>query len=176
MTRVIRKSKQRASGDAAALLSAVFAAELLAPGRCLWVVSPWISDVDLIDNTANAFDALEGFGPRHVRLSEVLVTLAEADCAIVVGTTEADSNDAFLSRMRRLFADRSLGNLLTIDVDSSNELHEKAITTDDAVIVGSMNITRNGIFVREEYLELRTDEEFVARARMDAFDRFGGRL
>jgi hypothetical protein len=39
-----------------------------------------------------------------------------------------------------------------------------------------MNITRNGIFVREEYLELRTDEEFVARARMDAFDRFGGRL
>ncbi len=176
MTRVIRKSKQRASGDAAALLSAVFAAELLAPSRCIWVVSPWISDVALIDNTANTFDALEAFGPRHVRLSELLCTLGEAGSAIVVGTTDADSNEAFLSRLKGLFADRRLVDLLTVDVDASNELHEKAITTDDAVIVGSMNITRNGIFVREEYLELRTDEEFVARARMDAFDRFGGRL
>jgi hypothetical protein len=176
MTRVIRKSKQRASGDAAALLSAVFAAELLAPSRCLWLVSPWISDVNLIDNTANTFDGLEAFGPRHVRLSELLVTLAESGCAVVVGTTVAESNDAFLSRLRRLFADGRLVDLLTIDLDASNELHEKAITTEDAVIVGSMNITRNGIFVREEYLELRTDEAFVARARMDAFDRFGGRL
>lgn len=176
MTRVIRKSRQRASGDAAALLSAVFAAELLAPSRCVWVVSPWISDVDLIDNTASTFDALEPWGPRRVRLSELLLTLAEAGCAVVVGTTEADSNDAFLARLRTLFSDRRLVDLLTVDLDASNELHEKAITTDDAVIVGSMNITRNGIFVREEYLELRTDEEFVARARMDAFDRFGGHL
>src|SRR5258708_25195079 len=163
MTRVIRKSRQRASGEAAALLSAVFAAELLAPSRCIWVVSPWISDVNLIDNRTDTFDALEAWGPRYVRLSELLVTLAETGCVVVVGTTEADSNDAFLARLRTLFSDRRLVDVLTVDVDASNELHEKAITTDDAVIVGSMNITNNGIFVREEYLELRTDDEFVAR-------------
>jgi hypothetical protein len=176
MTRVIRKSRQRASGEAAALLSAVFAAELLAPSRCVWVVSPWISDVKLIDNTADTFDALEVWGPRHVRLSEVLVTLADLGSAIVVGTTEAESNRPFLARVRALFSDRRLDALLTVDVDASNELHEKAITTDDAVIAGSMNITYNGIFVREEFVQLRTDDDFVSRARMDAYDRFGGRL
>ena len=39
-----------------------------------------------------------------------------------------------------------------------------------------MNITNNGVFVREEFIEFRRDEEFVARARMDAFERFGGVL
>ena len=54
--------------------------------------------------------------------------------------------------------------------------HEKAITGDDFVVVGSMNITNNGVFVREEFLEFRVDEEFVARSRMDAYERFGGVL
>ena len=176
MSRVIRKSRQRASGEAAALLAGVFAAELVAPSRCIWVVSPWISDVRLIDNRADAFAALRSWGPRHIRLSECLVTLAELGSWIVIGTTEADSNVGFLSRLGTLFRDRNIDQQLTIDVDASNELHEKAITTDDSVIAGSMNITNNGIFVREEFLELRTDEEFVVRSRMDAFERFGGRL
>jgi hypothetical protein len=36
-----------------------------------------------------------------------------------------------------------------------------------------MNITWYGVNLREEYLELRTEEDFVARARLDAMDRFG---
>ena len=39
-----------------------------------------------------------------------------------------------------------------------------------------MNITFNGIQVREELIDVRTEEAFVAQARMDAFDRFGGVL
>jgi hypothetical protein len=61
-------------------------------------------------------------------------------------------------------------------VDQSGLLHTKAITGDGFAVVGSMNITWNGIMLREEYLELRTEGEFVAQARMDAYDRFGGRL
>jgi hypothetical protein len=176
VTRVIRKSRQRASGEAAALLAAVFTAELLVPSRCIWIVSPWISDVQLVNNAANTFDALERWGSRPVRLTELLVTLAEAGTTVVIGTTDEASNAAFLSRTTTLFRDQRLTDLLVVDVDPTNELHEKAITTDDCVVAGSMNITNNGIFVREEYVEFRTDEEFVARARLDAFDRFGGRL
>lgn len=176
MSRVIRKSRQRASSEAAALLSGVFSAELLSPSKCIWVVSPWISDVRLIDNRADSFALLTRWGPRHVRLSEILTSVAEAGAFVVVGTTRAPGNVGFLSRVESLFRDRKLSERLTVDIDASNELHEKAITTDDAVIAGSMNITNNGIFVREEYVELRTDREFVSRARMDAYDRFGGRL
>lgn len=176
MSRVIRKSKRRASGEAAAMLGAVFAAELLAPSKCLWLVSPWISDVRLIDNRDGSFGALSEWGPRHIRLSEVLASLAAAETFVVIGTTADSSNTSFLDRLAALFAGRHLTDQLLVDVDPANELHEKAITTDDAVIAGSMNITNNGIFVREEYVELRTDVEFVSRSRMDAFDRFGGRL
>lgn len=176
MSRVIRKSRRRASGEAAALLGSVFAAELLSPSKCLWLVSPWISDVQLIDNRADSFGGLSEWGPRHVRLSEVLVSLADAGTFVVVGTTGDSSNTSFLRRLELSFAGRHLMDQLIVDIDPANELHEKAITTDDAVIAGSMNITNNGIFVREEYVELRTDVEFVSRSRMDAFDRFGGRL
>ena len=176
MTRVIRKSRARSSREAANLLSAIFAAELIRPSSCLWLVSPWISDIALIDNTTNGFEAVRGFGSRPIRLSEVLVTLAGLGTAVVVGTTSDVTNNAFRQRARRAFDDRGLGDRLLIDVDISGELHEKAVTGDDFVVSGSMNLTNNGVFVREEFIEFRTDEEFVARSRMDAYDRFGGVL
>ena len=77
MSRIIRKSHKKSSGEAALLLSSVFLAELLAPSKCLWIVSPWISDVPLIDNSADSIEPLRSFGPRFIRLTEVLVTLAE---------------------------------------------------------------------------------------------------
>ena len=176
MSRVIRKSRQRASAEAASLLSSVFSGELLAPSKCLWIVSPWISDIPVIDNTAGSFQPLQAFGPRQIRLSEVLAVLAGEGTTVVVGTTTAESNQLFKSRVKTAFRDRGLRDHLKINVDASNELHEKAITADDYVITGSMNITNNGVFVREEFIEFRRDSEFVARARMDSFERFGGKL
>lgn len=176
MTRVIRKSRARSSREAANLLGSIFAVELIRPSRCLWLVSPWISDIPIIDNTTNGFEAVRTFGPRPVRLSEVLVTLAGLGSTVVVGTTSDATNNAFRQRTRRLFEDRGLATRLSIDIDSSGELHEKAITGDDFVVSGSMNITNNGVFVREEFVEFRSDEEFVARSRMDAYERFGGVL
>jgi hypothetical protein len=176
VTRVIRKSRARSSGEAATLLGAIFVAELIRPSVCLWLVSPWISDIPVIDNTTNSFEAVRSLGPRPVRLSEVLVSLAGLGSTIVVGTTSDATNNTFRQRVHHLFDDRGLSSRLLIDVDSSGELHEKAITGDDFVVSGSMNITNNGVFVREEFIEFRCDEEFVARSRMDAYERFGGIL
>ena len=55
-------------------------------------------------------------------------------------------------------------------------LHTKSIVADDFALVGSMNLTYTGVHLREEYLELRTDQEFVSQARIDAFESFGGIL
>jgi phosphatidylserine/phosphatidylglycerophosphate/cardiolipin synthase-like enzyme len=176
MSRIIRKSNQRSSAEASHLLSTIFLAELLEPSKCLWIVSPWISDVPLIDNCTNSISSLRSFGPRFIRLTEILAKLAEEGTTVVVGTIDADSNHSFLTRIKSAFRDRDLEKQLIIDIDKSNKLHEKAITADDLTISGSMNITNNGIYVREEIIELHTNEDFVARARMDAFERFGGVL
>jgi hypothetical protein len=176
VNRVIRKSQARSSEEAARLLAALFATELVAPSTCLWLVSPWISNVPVIDNETATFDALAPWGTRPIRLSEVLATLAAAGSTLVIGTTADPHNADFLHQVRSQVDEVGAASQLHVSVDQSGLLHTKAITGDSFAVVGSMNITWNGIMLREEYLELRTEGEFVAQARMDAYDRFGGRL
>jgi hypothetical protein len=173
VNRVIRKSQVFSSTEAAQLLANLFAAELIAPSDCIWLVSPWISNIPILDNEVSSYGPLSRWGPRHVRLAEVLATLASAGSAIVIGTTADRHNNDFVAQLLNRAGELDAGHKVHIVRDRANLLHEKAITADDYSVVGSMNITWNGINVREEYLELRTDEEFVARARLDATDRFG---
>jgi len=162
--------------EAADLLAGLFSAELCSPSTCIWLVSPWISDVELVDNTAGGFDALARFGKRRIRLTEVLVTLADKGTHVVVGTATDAHNTRFLQRLQFLAEDLRVSDRLSVSIDPTENLHTKALTGDDFALAGSMNITFNGIQVREELIDLRTDESFVAQARMDAYDRFGGVL
>lgn len=176
MNRVVRKSQRTSASEAADLLAGLFAAEITSPSKSLWLVSPWISDVELIDNSAGTFSALSRFGKRRVRLTEVLVSLAERGCHVVIGTTSDAHNTRFIERLELLSSDLRVDDRITISIDESEQLHTKAITGDDYALSGSMNLTYNGIEVREELVDLRTDVEFVAQSRMDARDRFGGVL
>lgn len=176
VNRVIRKSKRNSTHEAAELLAGLFTAELVNSSKCLWMVSPWISDVELIDNSAGGFSSLSRYGKRRVRLTEILIALAVRGCHIVVGTTADEHNRAFIERLKQRASDARVVDMITIDVDPHLVLHTKAITGDDYTLSGSMNITYNGITVREESVDLRTDANFVAQARMDAYDRFGGVL
>ncbi|WP_020670653.1 phospholipase D-like domain-containing protein DpdK [Amycolatopsis nigrescens] len=176
MNRVIRKSRAQSASEALDLLGALFTAELLAPSKCIWLVSPWISDIEILDNVAGTYPVLDHYGKRVVRLSEVLGTLAADGARIVVATTLDAHNDAFTRRMGMLSRDLRVEHLVDIRTDPSGRLHTKALTGDGYALAGSMNITYNGVFIREEQIELRTDEEYVVQARMDAYDRFGGVL
>lgn len=176
MNRVIRKSQNASATEAADLLAGLFSAELCLPSKCLWLVSPWVSDVELLDNTAGTFGPLTRFGKRRIRLAEILVALASAGTHVVVGTTADPHNKRFLERLDLLASDLRVGDLITASVDASNLLHTKALIGDDFALAGSMNITFNGIQVREEHVDLRTDDAYVTQARMDAYDRFGGVL
>ncbi|TMQ95292.1 hypothetical protein ETD83_22660 [Actinomadura soli] len=176
MNRVIRKSSARSSHEVLDLLGALFAIELCYPGTCLWLVSPWISDVGVMDNTTGNFPALAPFGRQPARITEVLVTMAAEGTQIVVATTNDPHNDAFKRRLTVLARDLNVTANITIKTDPTGRLHTKSLTSDTYALAGSMNITYNGIHIREEQVELRTEADYVAQARMDAYDRFGGRL
>lgn len=176
VNRVIRKSHAQSASEALDLLGALLAAELVAPSECLWLVSPWVSDVEVLDNRVGAYDSLTRFGARPIRLAEVLVTLAAADATVVVATTPDRHNDFFLRRLTSLERDLQVANSVRIVVDRTGRLHTKALTGDDYALAGSMNITHSGLRFREEQIELHTEPSYVAQARMDAFDRFGGVL
>jgi hypothetical protein len=176
VNRVIRKSQSASVSEAADLLAGLFSAELCLPSVCLWLVSPWISDVELIDNSTGGFDTLARHGRRPIRLTEVLVTLASQGTHIVVGTTTDEHNTKFLHKLRLLAEDLRVADKFTISIDHTDNLHTKALTGDDFALSGSMNITFNGIQIREELIDLRTETSYVAEARMAAHERFGGVL
>ena len=176
MNRVIRKSRAQSAGEVLEMLGALFSAELVEPSRCVWLVSPWVSDVEVLDNSAGTYSALTNFGRRPIRLVEVLVTLAAEGAFVVVATTPDPHNDMFLRRLEVLQKDLRVEDRINVVVDRSGKLHTKALTGDDYAVAGSMNITYTGINLREEQVELHTNESYVAQARMDAFDRFGGVL
>ena len=131
------------------LLQNIFVAELLSPSSCLWLVSPWVSDIPVIDNRTNGFLSFE---PRWVRslvsLSQVLAKLLELGTTVHIATRPDDHNTAFLDRMRRLAEPDGL----SFHVHSAEELHEKGILADGFYLSGSMNFTFNGITLNEEFV------------------------
>ncbi|WHT23263.1 phospholipase D-like domain-containing protein DpdK [Crossiella sp. CA-258035] len=176
MNRVVRKSRVQSSVEVFDLLIALFTAELVRPSKCLWLVSPWISNVDLIDNSAGTYPVLSRFGRRPIRLAEIVITLAARGTHVVVGTTTDKHNEAFEYQVRTLAEDLDVAHRVTIDNAPPRTRHAKAVTGDDYALAGSMNITFNGIHILEEDVELKTDPAYVAQARMDAYSRFGGLL
>jgi hypothetical protein len=176
VNRVIRKSRAQSSAEVLEMLGALLSAELVAPSKCIWLVSPWVSDVEVLNNSAGTYSALTRFGRRPIRLAELLVTLASAGAYVVVATTPDNHNDMFLRRLKLLKTDLRVEDRVKVVMDRTGKLHTKALTGDDYTVAGSMNITYSGIHLREEQVELRTEQSYVAQARMDTFDRFGGVL
>ena len=76
-SRVIRKDSVYCNSQIRDLLQSLFAAEFICPSSHLWLVSAWVSDIPVLDNTGMGFAAISPrWGPRKIRLSEVLVELA----------------------------------------------------------------------------------------------------
>ena len=78
----------------------MFVAEVLQSSEEIWIVSPWISNVVLIDNRTGNFDALNPeWGRREIRLADVLATLMARGTLVNIITRSDASNDAFRTRM-----------------------------------------------------------------------------
>src|SRR3954447_19129991 len=112
-TRHIHKSSWRCQDEVKELLQAVFVGEMLAPSRCLWLASPWLSDIPIIDNRAGGFDALDSsWGPRVLRLAEVLRRCLRVGTTLVVATRPVAHNRPFLSQLELAGAELGVSSSL----------------------------------------------------------------
>ena len=151
------------------LLQSLIVGELIAPSRCIWLVSPWISDIPVIDNEANTFGQLAPEWPRsHVPLSKVLTRLLSAGTTVHIATRNEERNRSFLSIIDML---RSNAPLV---IHTSEELHEKGLLGDQYYLSGSMNFTMSGIQINEEFVHLLMDPADIAHNRVILTQRWGG--
>jgi hypothetical protein len=151
------------------LLQTLLVAELIAPSNCLWLVSPWVSDIPIIDNTANTFLALEPSWPRSkIRLVQVLATLTSLGTTVCIATRPDLHNRSFIEMLASL-ADNDY-----LKLHQAEELHTKGMLTDGFFLAGSMNFTFNGITVNEETLIYETDPEIISEQKLTFRSRWGG--
>lgn len=171
MTATPRHIHKRGAAEAIPdLLETIFAAELVAPSRCLWIVSPWISDVAVLDNGAYAYLSVEPSWPQGpVRLVRVLHKLLDLGSEVVVATRPIPSNEGFIRALRNGYDTNP--RLL---VRTAEELHTKGFLGDSFYLSGSMNLTIRGITINEEAVEYTTDPVVVAENRLEFRGRWGG--
>ena len=153
------------------LLQSLFVSELIAPSDCIWLVSPWISDIPIIDNRANTFVSLDHTWERtQVRLSQILCSLINSGTTVYVATRPDRHNQQFL----RAIEDYAPVGWRQKHVHIVEELHEKGLLGSDYYLAGSMNFTYNGIVVLEESAHFHTEPAIVAEQRIKFRDRWGG--
>ena len=151
-------------------LQSLFVAELIHPSTRIWISSPWINDINLIDNTARQFGSLVPSWPSSwIRMSDVFGALLDRGTEIVIISNHDPHNDELLSRVRSL-GETNPGKVRIIQTD---EVHEKGILTDNFTLDGSMNFTYRGINISQEYLGYRCDAQTVHERRIVLEERWG---
>ena len=150
------------------ILSAALLSELIFPGSSLWVVSGWITDVDVLDNAQGAYDAVLGDSPAAgCRLSQMLALIAAAGARVQVVTRPGGHNEIFVRRLRAATTD---SKRLHIVLDPA--VHEKTICGREWIFSGSMNFTVSGLGSNEEAVTYRVSSREAAQAQLDFAERW----
>lgn len=151
------------------LLQSIFVAEILVPSEELWLVSPWISDIPIINNEAGEFSSLVPEWDRApIRLSQVLHYLVEHFAHVYITTRAEEHNKSFLQALQKA----PQGHTGSIQVQESTLLHEKGLLGRDFFLSGSFNFTFYGISLNDEIAHLHTDPTIVAENRIAFRERW----
>ncbi|GAA2607321.1 phospholipase D-like domain-containing protein DpdK [Streptomyces axinellae] len=147
-------------------LSAVLMAEMLNPSREVWLVSPWITDVTVVDNSHGAYDAFFGdVPPSSWRLSDTLLRIARGGARVSVITRPDPHNEVFL---RRIESSRLTGVKVWRDPD----VHEKTLCGQEWILTGSMNFTVRGLAKNDEAVTYKVGGPDAGQARLDLAQRW----
>lgn len=164
--RRIFKSQLTGSATIQELLQNMFVGEMLREYSDIWLVSPWISNVVLIDNRSGNFDSLNPeWGRREIQVADVLVALMVRGARVNVVTRAEDTNKAFLGRLSDLVRSHAVEDQARITI--RDQLHTKGILLSRSLLLGSMNLTYNALTINDEWIEFSLDPEDLARARLE---------
>ena len=152
------------------LLQNMFLSELLDTSEEVWFVSPWISDVALLDNRGGSFDSINpDWRGRVVRLTDIAIHLLSRGSRVVIVTRGDEHNRTFLDKLSVMAHESAVDNFIELIVRES--LHTKGILLDSGILLGSMNITYNGLELNDEFVEYDVESKSIASARL-AFESY----
>jgi hypothetical protein len=165
INRTIYRSARKSCQEVELLLEAIFVGELIFPSKEFWIVSPWISDIRLLDNRAATFASLgPDWNRSHIRLCEVLSRLLEGGMRVCIATRPAEHNIIFKARLDQLVQELQCEDQLRYV--EREDLHTKGILTEKLWVLGSMNLTESGVRINDETVRVTTNSEEIELARV----------
>lgn len=173
--RLVVKTAQGSRDEVRDLIESLLAVELLAPSEELWLVSPWVSDLAILDNRAGGYAGLDPAWPkRYITLAEILIFVLRSNPSAQVRlvTRPDDHNLKFCDRLSMLASQDGCAGRLIID-NGRSSLHTKGLIAGNFAMNGSMNFTRNGVEVLDETVHLETDPQRIAQFRLALHGHYG---
>jgi phosphatidylserine/phosphatidylglycerophosphate/cardiolipin synthase-like enzyme len=173
-SRQIFKGRGKAESEAEGLLQTILLAELVSPSEVIWLISPWVTDVSILDNRAGAYAGVEPtWGRRAISLVEVLAALLRKGVNVVIATRPDAHNTRFVQRLESAARSNGCSERLIVHQDEREGLHEKGLLGDDYYVSGSMNFTESGIRLNDEAVKLELNPQAVAQARVHFRQNYG---
>ncbi|WP_030223776.1 phospholipase D-like domain-containing protein DpdK [Streptomyces sp. NRRL WC-3626] len=161
------RTGEHAGVYADAILAMALVGELTSPGPVMWLVSPWISDVKILDNSQGAYDDLfDDNPPSSCSLADLLARITAAGTSLTVVTRPDTHNAQFLGRLRRLTSGHA------VRIVQSPAVHEKTICGRDWMLTGSMNFTVRGLLENDEVVSYKVGGSDAAQARLELAHRW----
>jgi hypothetical protein len=152
------------------ILQLIFSAELVSPSRCVWIVSPWLRDIPILDNSTGAYISVcPEFPQTQITLSKVVAVLINRGTQVVIATRPDGGNRQVLDGV----ALETRSDQLVFHERA--ELHAKGIVGDRFALSGSMNLTFNGLERLTEMVSYQTDRNEVEALRLTFRGEYGGR-
>lgn len=162
------RSRPRGGQAIGDVVATALISELIDPGPELWVVSGWISDVPVIDNSSGEFDhPLDGRSTVWT-LASLLAHLSKRGQRLHLALRDDPHNNLFVERLDRLVTEGAYRRY------SNPDLHEKILCGSDWLLTGSMNFTWNGLERNEESIEYRVDPTAAAQQLLELHQRWTG--
>lgn len=177
MTRIIHRTAARPHRLIAEALQCLVLGEILDPGGRLVIVTPWISDVPILDNRNGRFSALEPTWPAsRVRLSAIIRLLLHKQTKVHLACGPGPREEDFCARLRQAAQLEGTERHLTVRrslLDPAKVMdHQKAIAGDQWIIHGSMNLTYRGVELNGELVTVSTDRPYVATVTTELMGLF----
>lgn len=161
-----RSIKSKARGSSVQLidcLSSLFLLELLNPSPELYLISPWLSKVVLINNRFGQFRAVTSeLNKSELHLADILTLLAEKGAHVrIMCRPHSNQTEDVLALLPK-----------SIEYRHMEKLHEKGLISHHFYLRGSMNFTHAGVNLNDESIELTREPDEVARAIIAARARW----
>lgn len=176
--RLIRRTVNQSRNSIADLLEVVLVGELLAPGTRLLLVSPWLSDMPVIDNRSGQYGQLDSrWSATRIRFSETLRALLLRGTTLDLACRTGAREQEFVDHLRRAVEGDGTDSLLRVHQDPAlvylEQEHGKALVADNWALHGSMNFTYSGVEINGEIVTFTTDTEQVSTLAAELAPLFG---